>query len=366
MTSRYVLILVWIGIAAVIFSQEGMQQPENICGKTEYRYRFLWAFLVFLPVIWMVGTRGNIGDTWVYKETFKSMPQAIGAIPHYISTVKKDNGFYLLSAVIKVLFGGNTVRYCFILALIQGFCIVKVYRKYSINYILSIFLFLISSDYISWMFNGIRQFTAVAIAFIGIKYLLDDDWIRFIIIILLAATMHQSALILIPFAIIANGYAWNKKTIFFILLALVVVLFVGRFTNILNSALAETQYKNVVSDWKEFNDNGTSPLRVLVYAAPTAISYLGRKIIWEKDNKLINICVNMSIISTGLYIISMFTSGIFIGRLPIYFSLYNYILLPWEIENLFTQRSKKIIYIGLIACYIVFYYYQMHIIWQIF
>ena len=74
----------------------------------------------------------------------------------------------------------------------------------------------------------------------------------------------------------------------------------------------------------------------------------------------------MSIISTGLYIISMFTSGIFIGRLPIYFSLYNYILLPWEIENLFTQRSKKIIYIGLIACYIVFYYYQMHIIWQIF
>ena len=58
--------------------------------------------------------------------------------------------------------------------------------------------------------------------------------------------MHQSALILIPFAIIAKGYAWNKKTIFFILLALVVVLFVGRFTNILNSALAETQYKNVV------------------------------------------------------------------------------------------------------------------------
>ena len=73
MTSKYVLILVWIGIAAVIFSQEGMQQPENICGKTEYRYRFLWAFLVFLPVIWMVGTRGNIGDTESYAMTFRKM-----------------------------------------------------------------------------------------------------------------------------------------------------------------------------------------------------------------------------------------------------------------------------------------------------
>ena len=64
----------------------------------------------------------------------------------------------------------------------------------------------------------------------------------------------------------------------------------------------------------------------------------------------------MSIISTGLYVVSMFTSGIFIGRLPIYFSLYNYILLPWEIENLFTERSKKLVYIGLIGFYLLFYY----------
>ena len=111
MTSKYVLILVWIGIAAVIFSQEGMQQPENICGKTEYRYRFLWAFLVFLPVIWMVGTRGNIGDTESYAMTFRKMPQAISGLAHYMSTVKKDRGFYLLSAIIKLIIGNNTVRY---------------------------------------------------------------------------------------------------------------------------------------------------------------------------------------------------------------------------------------------------------------
>lgn len=366
MTSKYVLILVWIGIAAVIFSQEGMQQPENICGKTEYRYRFLWAFLVFLPVIWMAGTRGNIGDTWVYKETFKSMPQTIGAIPHYISTVKKDKGFYLLSAIVKLIIGNNAVRYCLLLALGQGLCLVYVFRKYSTNYAISIFLFIASSDYISWMYNGIRQFTAVVLSFIGIEFLLNDKIIKFIILILIASTMHQSVLIMFPFAIIAKGRAWNKKTIFFILAALVVVVFIGRFTNILDTALSDTQYKNVVSDWKEFQDNGTNPLRVLVYAVPTILSYIGRKIIWIEDNKLINLCVNMSIISTGLYAVSMFTSGIFIGRLPIYFSLYNYILLPWEIENLFTERSKKLVYIGLIGFYLLFYYYQMHMTYAMF
>ena len=111
MTSRYVLILVWIGIAAVIFSQEGMQQPENICGKTEYRYRFLWAFLVFLPVIWMVGTRGHIGDTGAYEMEFKKMAHTISGIASYMSTVKKDKGFYLLSSIIKIIVGNSTVRY---------------------------------------------------------------------------------------------------------------------------------------------------------------------------------------------------------------------------------------------------------------
>ena len=175
------------------------------------------------------------------------------------------------------------------------------------------------------MYNGIRQFTAVVLCFIGIEFLLNNKTTKFVLLILIASTMHQSALILIPFAIIAKGRAWNKKTIFFILATLVVVVFIGRFTNILDTALSDTQYKNVVSDWKEFQD-----------------------------------------ISTGLYAVSMFTSGIFIGRLPIYFSLYNYILLPWEIENLFTERSKKLVCIGLIGFYLLFYYYQMHMTYAMF
>ena len=272
----------------------------------------------------------------------------------------------MLSSIIKIIVGNSTVRYFLILALGQGLCLIYVFRKYSSNYAISIFLFLASSDYISWMYNGIRQFTAVVLCFIGIEFLLNNKTTKFVLLILIASTMHQSALILIPFAIIAKGRAWNKKTIFFILATLVVVVFIGRFTNILDTALSDTQYKNVVSDWKEFQDNGTNPLRVLVYAVPTILSYIGRKIIWIEDNKLINLCVNMSIISTGLYAVSMFTSGIFIGRLPIYFSLYNYILLPWEIENLFTERSKKLVCIGLIGFYLLFYYYQMHMTYAMF
>ena len=76
-------------------------------------------------------------------------------------------------------------------------------------------------------------------------------------------------------------------------------------------------------------------------------------------------CVNMSLLSTGIYVVSIFTSGILVGRLPIYFSLYNYILLPWELEYIFTVRSKKILYLLMIGAYLVFYYYQLNYSWGI-
>lgn len=49
----------------------------------------------------------------------------------------------------------------------------------------------------------------------------------------------------------------------------------------------------------------------------------------------------MSIVSASIYLVSMFTSGIFIGRLPIYCSLYSYVLLPWEIKHLFNEKTDK-------------------------
>ena len=68
----------------------------------------------------------------------------------------------------------------------------------------------------------------------------------------------------------------------------------------------------------------------------------------------------MSIVSVGFYIVSMFTSGIFIGRLPIYFSLYSYILLPWEIDHMFTKRSARLIYVVMVVGHLGFYLYSVN------
>ena len=320
----------------------------------------MWAVVTFLPLIIWCGYRENIGDTWAYKKSFSEMPVSLGGMASYMATVKKDKGFYFVSAVIKCIVGNHVNIYFIVLAAIQAGVLIYVYRKYSSRYLVSFFLFIASTDYISWLFNGIRQFLAVTITFIGIKFILDKKYAKAIILILIASLMHQSALLVIPFIFIVQGKAWNKKTLLFMVAVIAIVAGIGQFTNVLDSMLAETQYKNVVSDWQSWNDDGTNALRVLVYAVPSVLSLIGLKFIRSEDDKVINLCTNMSIVSVGFYIVSMFTSGIFIGRLPIYFSLYSYILLPWEIDHMFTKRSARLIYVAMVVGYLGFYLYSVN------
>jgi transmembrane protein EpsG len=359
MFSRYILILIWIALMAVIGRTGRFTKAESVCGREEYRYSGVFIFIVFAPIILMATFRGYFGDTTAYIISYRGMPTSIFHAGPYIASVTKDKGFAILSILIKSIVGNDYILYLMILALLQGISLIVFFRKYSSDCILSIFLFVASTDYLSWMFNGLRQFMAVAIILFAMPFILKKKVIPAILIILLASTMHQSALLMIPFFFIAQGEVWNRKTIAFIVAALFAIAFVGKFTSLLDKALSTTQYANVVSDYTSWNDDGTNPLRVAVYSVPALLAFVVRKRIRSEGSALISFCANMSIISMGIYLVSVVTSGIFIGRLPIYCSLYGYILLPWEIENCFTRYSKRVIMCILVVMYIVYYFYQL-------
>lgn len=364
--SEYIGILIWLAVAGVLVVFVNAYKLEMLNGKKVYRMYFLPALILFLPIIFMAGFRDvSIGDTYVYMANFQDIPETLGGLIGYLPSVSKDQGFTVISGIIKMIIGNNTTIYLLILAAIQGIILVSIFRKYSSDYLLSVFLFVASTDYISWMFNGIRQFTAVTIIFAATPLILRKKNVPLILIILLAATIHASALLMLPVVFIVQGKAWNKKTIIFIIASMVALVFVDQFTNVLDNLLTDTQYTNVVSDWQSWNDNGTNAIRVLVYSLPAILSLIGKKYIDQADDPVVNVCSNMSIISMGLYIVSMGTSGIMIGRLPIYVSLYGYIQIIWLINNMFTDKSAKLIKIIMILCYLAFYYYQMHLTWGI-
>ena len=362
LSNGYILILIWVGIIGLLsVTTSGVYRMETVNGEKVRRATPLFAVVAVLPLVIWAGFRGYVGDTAAYMRAFGEMPSSFDGIKSYIDGISKDQGFYFTSAVIKCIIGNRDTVYFIIVAAIQCFLLFKIYRKYSSAFVTCFFLFIASTDYISWIFNGMRQFVAVTITVACFPWILKKKYILAIIGILVASLFHQSALLVLPFVFIVQGRAWNKKTLFFIIVVIVAVMFADQFTNILDTMLAETQYENVVSDWQSWQDDGTNFFRVLVYCVPTILSLIGLKYIRQENSPLINVCTNMSIASAGFYIISMVTSGVFIGRLPIYFSLYNYILLPWEINTIFTKQSARLIYLIMVIGYLGFYSYTMYL-----
>lgn len=362
---QYIFILVWLGFMGGIASQMQLKRLEFVCGERVMRYPWWFSLFVFFPIIWMAATRGYFGDTFMYQITYLKMPDSFLEFAEYLKSVEKDKGYSVFAFFVKQIVGNNTVCYFAVVAFVQAVLLITVFRKYTPYYIMVVFLFVASTDYLSWMFNGIRQFMAVTIVFSATIFMLKKKYLPLLGVILLASSFHKTALLMIPCVLIAQGNAWNKKTLVFIAVILLSVAFIGTFTSLLDSALKETQYVNVVSDYKSWNDDGTSFLRVVFYSIPAILSFIWRKKIQKVRNPLVNFCTNMSIISMGLYVISMFTSGVFIGRLPIYVSLYGYILLAWEVHHCFRKEMIQFAIGGLIVVYSLFYYVQMKV-WEMF
>ena len=184
-----------------------------------------------------------------------------------------------------------------------------------------------------------------------------------IAVILAASTLHGSALLMIPIIFVVQGQAWNAKTMLMLAATAVIVLFVDRFTPILNDLLQETQYDDMMTNEIWAQDDGTNIVRVLVYSVPTIFSLLGLRYVRSANNPIINICVNCSIVTMAFYLIASVSSGIYIGRLPIYTTLQGYIALPWLIDQIFERNSARLVRMLMVAMFCLFFFFQTHFIW---
>lgn len=355
-------LIIWIGITGLLCNAFGGKRQELVNGKSEVRTTWFWAIAIFIPTALGAALRTTAeGDTGTYKLMFDECPSVLSQAADYILNSERDKGYILWEVVFKSIFGNNFQLFIGINAFFCAALLVKAYRKFSSSYIISMFLFVAGFEYFQWMYNGMRQFMAVCIALNCMEDIINKRYKRIIIPFIIAASLHMSVLIIIPCLFFVQGKAFNKRMMLFMAGVVFVGAVLGR-TGQLNEIIAQlmqsTQYDSVLDEFYMTMDSGTNALRVLVYLVSTILGLIGLRYIRQADDPVINFCTNMSVVSAGIYIVSMFTSAIMIGRLPIYFSIYNYILLPWEINNIFEKRSAKLVTGTLVFCYLVYNYYQ--------
>jgi hypothetical protein len=130
-------------------------------------------------------------------------------------------------------------------------------------------------------------------------------------------------------------------------------------TPFLENLLVDTQYNDIMTGEIWANDDGTNLVRVLVYSVPALVALFGFRYLRGSSDRVANMCINASMITLTVYLVSAFTSGIYIGRIPIYTTLHGYVIMPWLIDQIFEELTAKLIKFLLVVFYLAFFAFQM-------
>ena len=361
--TNYWWLLIWLVAIGGALTALAPRKALRVGDETAAVWSPMAVFLLVLPYVIWAANRTWFGDTEVYRKGFLTAPTTWTGLRESLANSNKDAGFTLLVFFLRTLLGGRDKLYFTLIAGFQMYCVARFFRRYSTNFLLCFFMFVVSTDYLSWMFNGMRQFIAVGLILLSFGLVLKERLLPAILVILLASTIHGSALMMLPLTFVIRGKAWNWKTLALIVGVGVAILFIDQFTPLLDHLLADTQYNDILTNEIWQSDDGTSIFRALFYSIPAALALVGKPFLDRENSKLANLTANCAVCTAVLYFLSVFSSGIYVGRLPIYTTLQGYAAVPWLLDHTFTKSSARIVRIVLVIVYLCFFYYQMHMAW---
>lgn len=371
--------LLWVFFVGLTRPNEQNPLLSNTAG--DYHADWKLALLLMLPVTFFAAVRFAPMDTQAYIQMYRQIPTDMTMFEDWLKEAYSDSQlFYGIEMWFKNTFHGDYVSWFVVVAALQGGLMMWTLRKHSVNMAMSVYIFMASTMF-TWMYNGVRQFVVVVILFALSDCIAKNRWYVYIPAVLLLGGvapicevlgwqeppwylqgMHQSALMMIPIFFIAQGKVWNWKVWVFVL-AFVGLLLTGGLDSFLESATESTTYAIDLQYVEE--DTGSHPLRAVVPLVPVIMSLIKLKEIREDETvpKIISVSINMSVITVALYVASVFTSGIYVGRLPIYTEVFNLILIPWLIQNPYKKYQQILTY-GVYGAYLLWFIYQMHIAWS--
>ncbi len=339
------------------YSEQDITPPASVLD--ERSIGFFWAIVSFSLLVFFVGMRSGYGDTPAYISGFN----AFSVDTNLLEIFKSDSdqkGYDCLLFLFKKYISPDYTVFFMALAIFQGLAIVKLYYKFSCNFFMSAFLFMASTSF-TWMMNGLRQFLAVCVILFFFDYIVDRKFFKFLLVLLVAFSIHESAIVWLPVYFIVAFKPWSFKIWACVAVTLAIVFVLDQYTTFFDdSALEEMEIMSTMLNYDNGQDDGVNPIRVLIAAVPAMLAFMCHKRIKEINNPVINICINLSVVSVGIYAVGVVTSGIMVGRIPIYFLLLNYVLLPWLLEKVLTGKTKTVVTILCYVFYLIYFIYSLY------
>ena len=112
---------------------------------------FPTAAILFFPIFWLACMGRAVNDIPEYIHLYKLVPSTIPELQTYISELDSGQGFAVLEWLIKSFFGDSITVFRVVIAALHSIPIVWIFKKYSEDYWITIYLFVASACHIGWM-----------------------------------------------------------------------------------------------------------------------------------------------------------------------------------------------------------------------
>lgn len=343
LTNKYLMLPVIFVLAYVIrlLSEEKKRKPT-------IPQILVLSIIMMIPV----GFSEIIGDRYMYVHHFLNiLPENPSMFLAPLVEYFPESGWEAFNMVIKY-FIANDER-VFVVWTSMFIILPVVYRfgKDLSLFELAVFLFMTFGTY-QQSENGLRQACATAILVLGYHVLSEGNGVYYVLLVLLAASFHTSALIFLVLFPLRYLRVDGRMMKWIGGVSILLFVLYEPLVRVVCWLFAGSRYIDVYTSWLlDESGRGANPLRIVWVVLPLIIAYLNREKLEEKE-KGFRFIVNLSLVNL---IISLFATKMWIfARFCFYFSTFEIYLICWEIQYLFRGRKRLLAYWVTIGFYFVY------------
>lgn len=305
--------------------------------KSTKALNYFFAFLTILIPSSFAGLRYGIGtDYFSYQNAFYKIKSNLYVESEFL---------YLFINKFIAYIGLEFQLVLFITSFITTLFIYLALRNFKAYIYISIGMFVYMLLYYQISFNAIRQIAAMAILLYSVKFIINRNFIKFTIFVIIAMGFHKTAVLFFPLYILYYIYSSHKYRIIKIASFTLLIILMINFSNILYPFFSNIEALSYYAESYLKSERGFQlGLGIFVRTLPFIFAgYLFRKEILKK--KEITFVFNVVIIGS-ITLLSAYSSVNFTERISYYFYSFLIIFIPYILKLSFTNKR---FYIGLMV-----------------
>ena len=323
-----------VAAATIVLSCLINNQPLKIANDVTRQQLLnkIYIAAIFSILFFLAAFRLEVGnDYWTYVVTCHEIFQN-----GYVVT---EPGYNFIVKLLYLLSGKEDYLLMFaVFAFVTVFIYLKSMYEQSDSFTLSFFLFMTLGIYFR-SFNTVRYYFVLAITLYSLRYVIKKEYVKFILLIILAAFFHKSVLVVIPLYILANRTF--KKWQLFIMGVVCASFVIGKEFYLKIALKLYPSYLNTpyIDETTGLTGNILSIGRCLLILLLCVIFY-NETIRESKENRLY---FNLNIFAIALYTCCSFIP--LLSRFGYYLMTAHVLLIPGIINRISNPKKKKIVLI---------------------